>query len=801
VLPPINLLLFKLTVIKTPMLKSFLKIAFRFLWRNKIYSILNYLCLTFGLTCAIIAVLYIMNVFSFDKFHKNYKRLYEVEAMVTYFNGDRFAKEPLSASLSEILVKSVPEIEAVNRVVKRSYIMINGDNSFTENGIYADENFFDLFSFPLISKASSNALSEINSILITERTAAKLFGTVDCIGRSLIMKDDNNQEVYKITGVLRDVPSQSLLQFDFVMPFSKFIAGNSWANETGASANQIWILLRNNVNISNINTKIKDLIRKQETTLNQELFLFPLKEKILYSYARGQRVWNEMQRVVIVGSIGFAILLIACFNFINLAIALNIRRYREVGIKKVAGADKTTIIMQFLGETFIIILTSLFSAIVLARLLIGGFNTMFNGEIHLRFAEFNVILVIAGITLFTGLVSGLLPALYLSSSNPVTILKAKIITSHSYSIFRQSLIVFQFTIAIVLIICMMIIKVQDRFMRDYNIGFDKDRLILINNTRNLEDHAVSLKTDLLSIPGIEVVSFTNCVPTRGSRVSNEVTWAGKDASEKLHFWCVNTDYDYYKAVQINMIDGRYFDKSFLADSACYVINDIAANVMKNKNPVGTSLTLEGKKGTIIGVFKGFHTVDLRGPYTPMIISLNANDRNSLLVRITSGNYRSMADKIGGIYKRYETVIPFQPVLFSDLPDFAGLKTTSNLVGLAFFIALILACLGLSGLASFTAEKRTKEIGIRKTNGATTFSIMKLLLNNYTRWLTIAFLIAVPVSFFLGNVFLGGFHFRSPVPLWVFIAGPLTAYIVALLTVSLQSWRAATKNPVESLRYD
>jgi ABC-type antimicrobial peptide transport system permease subunit len=348
---------------------------------------------------------------------------------------------------------------------------------------------------------------------------------------------------------------------------------------------------------------------------------------------------------------------------------------------------------------------------------------------------------------------------------------------------------------------MMIIKVQDRYMMDFNIGFDRDRLIIINNTKNLEDHEESLKAELLSIPGVEAVSFTNCIPTRGARVSNEVTWAGKDASEKLHFWCVSTDFDYSKAIQLKMADGRYFDKSFLADSACYVINDIAATVMKNKSPVGSSLTLEGKKGTIIGVFKGFHTVDLRGPYTPMIISLNANDRNSLLVRFTSGNYRSMADKIGAIYKRYETAIPFQPVLFSDLPDFAGLRTTSSLVGLAFFIALILACLGLSGLASFTAEKRTKEIGIRKTNGATTLSIMKLLLNNYTRWLTIAFFIALPVSFILGNVFLGRFYFRSPMPLWVFLAGPVIAYIVALLTVSLQSWRAATKNPVESLRYD
>jgi ABC-type antimicrobial peptide transport system permease subunit len=426
---------------------------------------------------------------------------------------------------------------------------------------------------------------------------------------------------------------------------------------------------------------------------------------------------------------------------------------------------------------------------------------MFAGDIHLRFTDFRVILVFVVIALFTGLLSGLLPALYLSSSDPVAILKAKILTSHSYSFFRQSLIVFQFAIPIVLIICMMIIKTQDKYIREFDLGFNKEKLIVLNNSGKLEDHEESLKADLLSIPGIEAVSFTNCIPTRGSSVSNEVNWPGKDISEKLHFWCVNTDFNYNKAVQIKMIAGRYFDKSFLSDSACYVINDIAAEVMKCKNPVNTSLTLDGKKGTIIGVFKDFHTVDLRGPFTPTIISLKSNYRNTLLIRFSSGSYTEMAEKVSKVYKIYEPDVPFQPVLFSDLPDFAGLRTTSNLVGLACFIALILACLGLSGLASFTAERRTKEIGIRKTNGATTFSIMNLLLKNYTRWLTIAFFIALPLAFLLAKIFLSRFYFHSPMPFWTFIAGPSVAYIVALLTVSWQSWRAAGKNPVESLSYE
>lgn len=338
-------------------------------------------------------------------------------------------------------------------------------------------------------------------------------------------------------------------------------------------------------------------------------------------------------------------------------------------------------------------------------------------------------------------------------------------------------------------------------MRAFDLGFDKDKIIILKNTRNMDDHQESLKADLLSIPGIAAASFTNCIPTRGTRVTNEVTWEGKDMSEKLHFWTINTDFDYNKTVQIQMTGGRFFDKSFLSDSTCFVINDIAANVMKNKNPVGTTLTLDGRKGTIIGVFNDFHAIDLAGPLVPTIISLSSGDRNTLLIKISSGSYSSMTEKIGMIYKLYETEIPFQPVLFSDLPDFSGLRSTSNLVGVAFFIALLLACLGLFGLASFSAEKRTKEIGIRKTNGATIFSIMQLLLRNYSKWLTIAFLLALPVAFLLGNIFLSRFYFRTPMPYWTFIAGPVIAYIVALLTVSLQSWSAASRNPVEALRYD
>lgn len=287
------------------MIWNFLKIAFRFLWRNKTYTILNYLCLTFGLSCSIIAMLHINRMLSYDKFHENYERLYAVEANVTYFNGDRFPKQVLSASLVDNLEEKIPEFELLTRVANSSYTFINGEKAFTENGLFTDETFFEMFSFPFVSGSFSEDLWGINSIVISKRMAVKLFGSADCLGKTLIQKDNKNDVGYKIAGVLEDIPSESFFRFDFIIPFSKFIAENSWANETGASACQIWALLNKEANADTINSKIRDLIKTRETTLNQELFLFPLKEKILYNYVGGRRIWGGggMQYVIIAGSL------------------------------------------------------------------------------------------------------------------------------------------------------------------------------------------------------------------------------------------------------------------------------------------------------------------------------------------------------------------------------------------------------------------------------------------------------------------------------------------------------------------
>jgi ABC-type antimicrobial peptide transport system permease subunit len=480
---------------------------------------------------------------------------------------------------------------------------------------------------------------------------------------------------------------------------------------------------------------------------------------------------------------------------------LNIRRYRDAGIRKVVGAQRFTIIAQHLGETTMLTLLSLATSVDLVRLVIRTLNRSFNSDIRFSYTDMGVIGIFAGIAIFTALASGLLPSLYLASSKPVDVLKGRIVRSHSFSLFRQSLIVFQFTIPVVLIICMMIVKTQDSFYRNYDLGFDKERLLVVSDLGGLEAHSESIRRDLLSLPGVESVSFSSCIPARGTRVTNEVSWEGKDPSQELHFWKIDADYDYSNTVNIRMREGRYFDTSFPSDSSSFVINDVAAKVMDYKDPIGRTITIDGRKGTIIGIFSDFHTLDLAGPYTPTVISLSEKGRNNLLIGIGNAGVPEITGRVREIISRYEPDNYLQATLYSDLVERTELTTVSEIIGLAFIISIILACLGLSGLAAFTAAGRTKEIGIRKINGASIPSILRLLGLKYSRWIIIASVFSIPIAYMMGTIFLARFNFRTPMPYWAFVAGPALAYIIALLAVGIQSWKAASRNPVEALRYE
>ncbi|MCE1197826.1 MAG: ABC transporter permease [Marinilabiliales bacterium] len=781
---------------------TFLRIALRYLWRSRTYSLLNFVCLAFGISCSIGALLYLSNQLGHDRFHVNRDRLFQVDAYVAYFNGDQFPKEYLSAALAGKIVSEAPEIASVTRITGTDFSLVDGPRALETKAIYVDDSFFDLFTYPFLDGLLHRPHLESNTVLITRDLAQRWFGTTDCIGKSLLLQEGKMQHLMNVEGILKDQPQPATLRFDMVLPYRDFLAANPWSEEIGSTATETWILLRNRDDARRVESRIRDLIKNQESTLNQQLFLFPLNEKGIYGYANGHRIWKEMQRIFLVGSIGLAILLIACFNFINLAMAVNFKRFREAGIRKVAGAGKRTIVIQFLSETFLLVFISLLGALSLVHLFLPGFNTRFGTAIRLDWEDPLMVAFLVVVVLFTTLVSGMMPALFLASTRPVHTLKGTVVQTQNYSIFRQGLIVFQFVIPIVLLVWLLTIRVQDRYIANYDLGFDKEQMVIWELTDPIRAHAGGFKADLKSIPGIHSISFTNCIPSRGTRVTNDVGWEGKDASEKLHFWCVSTDGDYDKVTGLRIREGRFFNPAFPTDSACYLVNDVAALVMKLKKPIGSQITVEGRKGMILGTFSDFHALDLAGPYVPTLIRLDPLKANSLMIRLDPGvPYASINRQMQQVYAKYEPTGGVQPNLMSSLPDYSDLKTPSSLVGIASFLAILLACMGFYGLSSFTAESRTKEIGIRKVNGAGTASILGLLLRNYSKWVLIAFLIALPIAVALSLVFLGRFYFHAPLPLWVFVAAPLMAYLTAIATVMAHAWRTAVRNPADALRWE
>ena len=587
------------------------------------------------------------------------------------------------------------------------------------------------------------------------------------------------------------------MHFAFVLPFSKYIQENGQAYKSGTISNIFWVLLKPDIQKNEIERKINSVFRKQEPSLSFKLYLYPLKEMALYEYSNGKRIWIG-NYLVLTSSIGLAILLIACFNFINLAIALNIKRNREVGIKKVVGAKKRDIVLQFLVETLIITLISMLVAIIIVELIRTIFNARFGDDIPLSLSNGTVIISLLAIVLFTTMVSGLLPAFYFASTNPLTVLKGKFNTS-SFGSFRKGLVIFQFVIPILLIILTLFVKAQDSFLKRLDIGIDKDRLIVADYPADISVNAESFKSELQSFPEIEAVSYTNCIPAaRSTPFTNDVKWYSKNNLEKANFWLINTDFDYDKAVSLKITAGRYFDPEFHSDSLNFVINDIAANVMNYTNPIGQSLTVEEKTGTIIGVFNDFYTVGMGG-FVPTIIRIKSEGRSNLLVRFSSGSNIALTGKIKAIYSHYKLDKNYQVKSFREIYESNELQSASNLVGLASFIAILLACLGLFGLSSYTVVSRTKEIGIRKVNGAPILTLMRMLLGSYARWITYAFFIATPFAFLAGTMWLRRFHKHTPLPWWAFVGGAFIVYLVALLVVGGQTYSAAKRNPVDALR--
>lgn len=779
-----------------------IKLALRNLLRFKSYTILNVVGLSIGLALAIFSILYVRYQFGYDKIHANRDRMYKLISFAKQADNKSYNNPNNSALLGDALKQQYSDIESFNRF-KYTFLHIKKDNnSIGESGIFADENFFRFYDFPLKTGSSETMLNEPDAIVISGSLASKLFGDKPAVNQTISALLDDQVCVFKVTGVFEDV-EHSYIDFDFVLSFKNFIAKNQWANDWNANGCEMMMLLKPGTDIGFLNNSIKKFLAKNYKEDSKDLYLAPLSELNLYYYMNGERHMNRLLIVLVMCVICGLILFISAFNFVNMAIATSIKRNREAGIKRIMGASKRSIMFQFLIEAVTICLMALFFAFILLETFLPLYNRIDGVNLRVEYGNFIEMLAFIGFASLVGVAAALYPSLLLGATSPLKILRGTGDKSKKVSVSRQGLIVFQFIITIILFVGLIVMKEQSVFINSKDIGLDRNNVLLFETSSSILKHREAFLSEINSLPEVSSAGWSSQNPILAHHLTNEVEWSGKQPNEVMDFWIINTDTSFFNTTKIRLNSGRFFSGVNASDSGAYVLNDEAVRVMHLKEPVGKIISVNRRKGVVVGVVNNFNAIQLMGPYVPVILSNRPQEAGMVILRFT-GDREALKPKLKTIYERYESYIPFNPLLledsFNQINQFAS--NAASVLSMLGLLAMFLSCMGLFGLASFNIESRTKEIGIRKSNGASTIAILKMFLKSYSKWIFIASCIALPISFLAWNTLLGVFFaFRIPFPFWSLLVTPIVVVLIAWSTIIWQSWKAASKNPVEALRYE
>jgi putative ABC transport system permease protein len=775
------------------MLNKYLKITIRNLTKHKIYSSINIIGLAVGISCSVLIMLWVQYELSYDKFNVKADRLYRVVFTTEQkdFHGF-FQPGPLAKYLKD----NFPEIEQSTNYSEMQWKLSHDNQGFFGTGSYVDPSFFKMFSFSLEEGNSNTVLSNPNSVVISKSFAIKMFGQSNPVGKTLKL---NDQSDLFVTGVFSDIPKTSHMQLDFVVPYS---AAPSWMNFWDRKCVNTYVLLRKNASIDEINKKIYSEMDKHNPTWKNVLYLFPMTKSHLYKPGgTGSIIY-----VYIFSVFGILILLVACINFMNLSTARSEKRMKEIGIKKTIGSSRLELIIQFMTETILLSFTSLIIAIVLVEFSLPYLNSILNTQITMSYS-INMILSLLGITLFTGLVAGSYPAIYLSSFNPMSVLNGRNSNTGKKrsSIFRNVLVIAQFSFSVFIITCVLFISSQLNYIQSKNLGFNKDNVLLVSTRGALQQNAALVKKELLKLPFVQnaAVSSNNLTDYAGGG-TGPIDWEGKNTTKVCEVVFYFVDEEFAKTFQVKMDQGRFFSKEFSADNSdAFIINKEAAKEMGIDNPLGKKLsTWFGRKGRIVGVVNNFNTQSLRDEMAPVVF-IPASSANYLCLRISSTDIPSAVKSIGSKIKE---IVPGDPFEYRFLDkEIDNLYKTEQMTGeLATFIAVLaifISCLGLFGLVSFSSEKRTKEIGIRKVLGASVVNVLILLSKDFTKWIFIANILAWPIAWCAIHKWLQNFAYRIDLNLWTFFFAGLIVFVLALTATSFQAIKAATANPVKSLKYE
>ena len=781
------------------MIKNYFKIALRNIRRHSTYSILNISGMAIGMACSILILLWVQDEWSYDRHFKNADNLYRILERIS--TGEGIIMAPTAEALPHVLKEEYPEVIRATRIgTPPGFTLQKGEKFIEEKVAMVDMDFLKMFDIKFVRGDINNALNEPRNIVITEEMAHKYFRGEDPLGKALTAI--GGQVVFKITGVVKSLPLNSHIRFDILLPAD----WNGLPDDEWNWRQYNYIELKNGTDSKSVGDKIKDVLKKHKQNSNSEIFLQNIKKIHLFSsgkYTYDISGHGDITYVRVLSLIAVFILLIACINFMNLSTAQSARRAREIGIRKVAGANKQKIILQFLSESLLIVLFAHVLAMILVELFLPGYNNLTGKQLHVNYQSVNLYIGLITIVLFCGLLAGSYPAFYLSSLKPLDTIKGLINKNPGNQQFRRVLVIFQFSLSVLLIVSTLIVRSQLQYIHNKSLGFNKDDIgYFMYPTAPWDRVLKTIKNELNKNSDILSITSGPISPFNIEGTMSGLNWTGKKEGEDVLFYGLDADVDFAKTFKLTLKAGRFFSSEFATDSSAIVINEEAERVLGFKNPIGQTITYAfGQKFNIIGVVKDFHFKSLHHKIGPLIIGIGAS--NVFYIKMRHDNISSTIESIRKTYDSFKPVLPFNFHFLNE--DFDNMYQTEQRINRIFswfsFLAIIISCLGLIGLSSFMTEQRTKEIGIRKINGASSLEISSMLSGEYIVWVLISIIIACPVAWYAMHKWLENFAYRIDISWLEFVLAGISALLIALLTVSWQSFRAAGKNPVEALRYE
>lgn len=789
------------------MIRNYIKTAWRGLLRNKSQSIINISGLAVGLACSLLILLWVQNEYSTDAFFAGSERLFKVYK-INFDHHVPSGSYELPGILADELKRSFPDIEyATNMAFGEQSAFQVGEKVVKMKGNSAGADFFKMFSYPLLAGSAQTALNSPDAIAISRHMAEIFYGGPEhAIGKTIRYQ---NQKDFKVTAVFENLPKNASQSFDFLTNWAAFLNNTPWARDMGNTGPSAYVMLRPGANAAAVNAKIAHVfdlyyhINRSTANWYADIALQPYAQAYLHNdLASGKPAGGRIEYVHLFSMIAVFILLIACINFMNLSTARSVKRAKEVGVRKVAGALRGSLIGQFITESLLITLIAVVFALVLVWLLLPGFNQITQKQLALPFGQPGFWLTTASITMITGLVAGSYPAFFLSAFKPIKVLKSTVKLETGTLFFRKALVIFQFVLSVVLITGTIIVSRQMNYLASKDLGYDRGNVVYLPIEGQLSSRYDAFKNELLTRPGIQAVSYVSSAPVDIYGSSPAVNWTGHDSTSNIMFTRAVIGYDYFKTMKLTLLAGREFSKAYPSDSSGYILNETALKLTGYKQPIGQPFTYMGKRGTIVGIVKDFHFHSLHEAIGPMVLAAGAKDKwGVVLVRIQPGKTQEALAGLQQLSKEFNPAFP--PVIYFMDEQYQLLyqneQVINKLADIFAGLAIFISSLGLLGLAMFTAEQRVKEIGIRKVLGAGTGSLFALLSAEFMTLIGIAIAIALPLAWLVTHGWLQGFAYRASLSWWLFALSAGVIIFIALITISFQIIKVALANPVKSLR--